>query len=124
MVIDADLDRIAGAPPVDGFVARAGLRDGSDIDDARLFFFGLCEHGFDDVIGSREVDAHGGFGLVICRRRNHAADVKDNIGACHAFEDIVIIREIAPDDFDFVAIRCELFMVDFGDYSSEGVSSV
>ena len=49
MVVDADLDGVASAPPMDRGIARPQLGDGTDIDDAGLGVGGLRQDGFDDV---------------------------------------------------------------------------
>ena len=113
MVVDADLDGVASAPPMDRGIARPQLGDGTDIDDAGLGVGGLRQDGFDDVFCCRDIDASRALWLVVGPRLNHASDVQDVIGSRDAVENVFVSRQIAPYDADFSFVRCEFLFVDF-----------
>ena len=112
MIVHADLNGVAGASPVHGFVAGPQLGHRSDVHHARLPRFGLGQHGPDDMFGRRQIHPPRRFGTIVRRRRHHPADVKHIIRPRHAIQHILIARQIAPYNAYFPFIGSELFAVD------------
>ena len=74
-VIDANLDGVAHASPVNGIVAVARLRHRSDVYQMYPIGIGLCLDGSDDVFHRPHVDLHGLLRKIIGCRRHHSAHV-------------------------------------------------
>ena len=89
MIIAADLDGVARAPPVHRRIAVSGLGHGADIDQSGTVGLpGGLDH-LDDVARAADVHLHRQFGEPIGEGRDHPADVQNLVhpgdAAAHVF---------------------------------------
>ncbi len=105
VVIDGDFDRVSATAPVHGLTAVTGLGDGADVDDGDVVGVLLCLDSLDDVLGSHDVGLEGSLRPVVSCGGDHAADVQDIARAGDAFQDGIVVAEVAPDDLDSVIVQ-------------------
>ena len=98
VVVNADVYRVSRPSPMDrgGAVSRLSYR--TDIDRTDLVCIRLCQDGLNYILGSGDIDFPCPLGIVVGGRRNHPADVEYIIGSRRAAKDIVIVRQVAPDN--------------------------
>ena len=122
MVVNANVYRVSRPSPMDrgGAVSRLGNRP--DIDRTDLVGVRLCQDCLNHILGSRDIDFPCSLGIVISGRRNHPTDVEDVIGPRRATKNIVVVRQVAPDNTYAVhlLIGCQLFLIDFAGTSQQG----
>ena len=104
-------DGVAGASPVQGFVAVGGLRHRTDIDGLDVGGIRLREDGLHHVLGGGDVHFQGLFGEIVRRGGDHAAHVQHDVRARDAREDVLIVHQVAPHDADLVRQGCKFFLV-------------
>ena len=103
-----------------GAVSRLGNR--TDIDRTDLIGIRLCQDCLNYILSSGDIDFPCSLGIVVGGRRNHPADVEYIIGSRRAAKDIVVVRQVAPDDTHAVhlLVGCQLFLIDFAGTSQQG----
>ena len=96
MVIGRDADRVSCPAPMKRFTAVSHLRYRTYINHFGLLVLGLSQYSFGDILRRGYIRAESCFGSVVGLGRDHAADMKHYICSRHAFQHIVVVREIAP----------------------------
>ena len=98
MVINADLNRVAGSAPMDGSVSVSGLGNGSDINNLDCIGIRLSLNSVNNVFHSSDVCEKSFFREIVRCRRNKTANVKNVIRALDALKNVFINSEVAPND--------------------------
>ena len=113
VIVDADFNRVTGSCPMDRSVSVARLSNGADVNDLDVVLVRLSLNGVNYISGCAGVGLDGSCRIIVCRRRNHSADMKDIIGTLNALEDVVIFLQVAPNNFNagVVKVICELLSV-------------
>ena len=105
VVIDTDLDGIAGAAPVDGHFPVAGLRHGADVDHLHRIRIRLGLHRLHDIFRGGDVGLQGGGGIIVRRGGHHAAHMEHIARPGDQLLHIFVALQIAPDDLHRRVIR-------------------
>ena len=113
VIVDADFNRVTGSCPMDRSVSVARLSNGADVNDLDVVLVGLSLNGVNYVLSSGGVGLNGLCRIIVSRRRDHSADMKNIIRTLNALEDIVIFLQVAPDDFNagIIKVICEFLSV-------------
>ncbi len=100
MIMDADLDRVAGAAPMDGRVSASGFSDRADVDQAGALRVRDRMDRVDDIAGAADIDLRHDFGReAVGQGRHQRTDMQHDVGILHPFADRGSIVQVAPDDF-------------------------
>ena len=113
VIVDADFNRVTGSCPMDRSVSVARLSNGADVNDLDVVLVGLSLNGVNYVLSSGGVGLNGLCRIIVSRRRDHSADMKNIIRTLNALEDIVIFLQVAPDDLNagIIKVICEFLSV-------------
>ena len=107
MVIGRDADRVSCPAPMKRLTAVSHLRYRTDINHFGLLVLGLSQYSLGNILRRSYIRAESCFGSVVRLGRDHAADMQHYICPRDTAKDIVVVREIAPDDGELGVARGE-----------------
>ena len=121
VIVDADFDRVTCSAPMDRRITVACLGNCAYVNNLDCVRIGLSLNGVNDVLHSGCVCLDSSPREIVGCRRNHSADVKNDVRARYALANVVIICEVAPNDFNgrVVLIVLELDAVLFASSEEE-----
>ena len=100
VIVDADFNRVTRSAPMDGRITVAGLCNRAYVNDLDCVRIGLSLNGVNDVLHSSRIGLYCSLREIVGSRRNHSADVKNDVRACYTLANIIVICKVAPNNFD------------------------
>ena len=81
-------------------VAIAGFCNGAYVANLNIIFIRLSKNCFADVLSGSDICFLCFIGLPVRCGRNHTADMKNIVGSCYTLKDCIVIKKIAPNNFN------------------------